>query len=202
MHPLNTTSLPGPTRDSCSFNGLEAAHCCPLDLDGYAGDRERAGLDLRPGSGWRASSDGTPPSSPGLSALLSWPHPQPRCSGCIPPCLAPTCAGWRSPQEPWRRGTRLSSRFFGKQGLALVVHVLSKRHDRRAGIAPGMRWRGVDALHRLLGLAGRPVIASAPIGCPGHGAKLWECRGRLPGEGAGPPYGCVKVVQLGRGDLK
>ena len=85
------------------------------------------------------------------------------------------------------RSSTLASSFFGKQGLALVVQVLSKRHDRRAGIAPGMRERGVDARHCLLGPAGRRVVASAPTGCPGHGVKTARMPRAAPGEGAGPP---------------
>jgi len=42
----------GPTRGSHSCHGLEAVRCWQLELDGYAGGRERAGLDWRPGSGW------------------------------------------------------------------------------------------------------------------------------------------------------
>ena len=58
----------GPIRGTRSYRGLEAVHHWPLGLGGYAGGRERVGLDWRPGSG-RVH---LPSASAGGGAVLGW----------------------------------------------------------------------------------------------------------------------------------
>jgi len=46
---VSLRSLGSGSRLSNSCHGLEAVRCGPLDLDGYEGERERVGIDRRPG---------------------------------------------------------------------------------------------------------------------------------------------------------